>query len=218
MRAFAASSRARAALERRYREPTLWDAFLQYLAREGYPVPAAHLTRDVTAPIDPSPEIQDILMDVYRQDAKTRSICERLVDLDEGLQEWRYRHVRMVERTIGVKPGTGGSSRRRLSAHHARAEPVSGSVGDPIAFVEWERENPCCVRRRSSSSRACVTAPAHRARSPVRAEDLPDGEGKKILESRCTSCHELTEVTKFRGYYNRAQWRDIVVTMVEVRR
>ena len=46
-------------------------------------------------------------------------------------------------------------------------------------------------------------------------EDLPDGEGKKILESRCTSCHELSEVTKFRGYYNRAQWRDIVVTMVE---
>ena len=51
--------------------------------------------------------------------------------------------------------------------------------------------------------------------SSTPSEDLPDGEGKKILESRCTSCHELTEVTKFRGYYNRAQWRDIVVTMVE---
>ena len=107
---FAASSRARAALERRYRESTLWDAFLQYLAREGYPVPAAHLTRDVTALITPSPEIQDILVDAYRQDAKTQGICERLVDLDEGFAEWRYRHVRMVERTIGVKPGTGGSS------------------------------------------------------------------------------------------------------------
>jgi tryptophan 2,3-dioxygenase len=107
---FAASSRARAALERRYRESTLWDAFLHYLAREGYPVPAAHLTRDVTALITPSPEIQDILVDAYRQDAKTQSICERLVDLDEGFAEWRYRHVRMVERTIGVKPGTGGSS------------------------------------------------------------------------------------------------------------
>jgi hypothetical protein len=46
-------------------------------------------------------------------------------------------------------------------------------------------------------------------------DDLPDGEGKKILQAQCTSCHELTEVTKFRGYYNRAQWRDIVVTMVE---
>ena len=53
------------------------------------------------------------------------------------------------------------------------------------------------------------------SQSSTPSNDLPDGEGKKILESRCTSCHELTEVTKFRGYYNRAQWRDIVVTMVE---
>jgi tryptophan 2,3-dioxygenase len=106
---FASGSRARAALERRYHEPTLWDAFLQYLAREGYPVPAAQLTRDVTTPVAPSPAIQDILVDAYRTDAKTQGICERLVDLDEGFAEWRYRHVRMVERTIGVKPGTGGS-------------------------------------------------------------------------------------------------------------
>lgn len=107
---FATHSRARAALERRYREPTLWDAFLHYLAREGYPVPAAHLARDVTAPVTPSAEIQNILVDAYRRDAKTQGLCERLVDLDEGFAEWRYRHVRMVERTIGVKPGTGGSS------------------------------------------------------------------------------------------------------------
>jgi tryptophan 2,3-dioxygenase len=107
---FAESSRARAALERRYREPTLWDAFLHYLAREGYPVPDAHLSRDVTAPVAASTEIQDLLVDAYRRDAKTQGICERLVDLDEGFAEWRYRHVRMVERTIGVKPGTGGSA------------------------------------------------------------------------------------------------------------
>lgn len=61
---------------------------------------------------------------------------------------------------------------------------------------------------------ALFAAPAA-TQSPTPSEDLPDGEGKKILESRCTSCHELSEVTKFRGYYNRAQWRDIVVTMVE---
>jgi cytochrome c5 len=59
-----------------------------------------------------------------------------------------------------------------------------------------------------------LTAPAA-SQSSSSNDDLPDGEGKKILETRCTSCHELTEVTKFRGYYNRAQWRDIVVTMVE---
>src|SRR4026207_1425683 len=51
---FAAGSRARVALERRYREPTVWDAFLHYLAREGYPVPAAHLSRDVTVPVTAS--------------------------------------------------------------------------------------------------------------------------------------------------------------------
>ena len=107
---FAPGSRGRDALERRYVEPTLWDAFLHYLAREGYPVPAAHLTRDVTAPVSASEDIQEILLDAYRKDAKTQSICERLVDLDEGFAEWRYRHVRMVERTIGVKPGSGGSS------------------------------------------------------------------------------------------------------------
>jgi cytochrome c5 len=61
---------------------------------------------------------------------------------------------------------------------------------------------------------AILTSPAASQSSPP-SDDLPDGEGKKILQTQCTSCHELTEVTKFRGYYNRAQWRDIVVTMVE---
>jgi cytochrome c5 len=46
-------------------------------------------------------------------------------------------------------------------------------------------------------------------------DELPDGEGKKILLASCTSCHDLTEVTKFRGYYDKKQWRDIVVTMKE---
>jgi tryptophan 2,3-dioxygenase len=106
---FLEGSPSHAALEKRYGEPTLWDAFLYYLSSEGYSVPAAHLTRVVSAPIEPAPEIQQILLDVYRRDTKSAEICERLVDLDEGFAEWRYRHVRMVERTIGTKPGTGGS-------------------------------------------------------------------------------------------------------------
>ena len=110
IRRFADASRARSALERRYREPTVWDAFLRYLSREGYAVPAALLARDVVAAIEPSPELERILVDVYRRDTKNAELCERLVDLDEGVQEWRYRHVKMVERTIGDKPGTGGSS------------------------------------------------------------------------------------------------------------
>jgi tryptophan 2,3-dioxygenase len=106
---FPADSPGRLVLEQRYQAPTLWDAFLHYLSREGYPVPASHLVRDYTKPVQAAPEMQDILIDVYRRDVKSAEICERLVDLDEGLAEWRYRHVRMVERTIGSKPGTGGS-------------------------------------------------------------------------------------------------------------
>jgi tryptophan 2,3-dioxygenase len=107
---FAAGGRARTALEARYRAATLWDAFLRYLSRERYPVPASQLSRDVVAPVEPSPEVQAILVDVYRKDPKNAELCERLVDLDEGIQEWRYRHVKMVERTIGVRRGTGGSA------------------------------------------------------------------------------------------------------------
>src|SRR4051794_36446154 len=67
---FAAGSRARSALERRYRAPTLWDAFLRYLSRERYAVPASHLERDVLAPVESSPDIQQILVEVYRRDSK----------------------------------------------------------------------------------------------------------------------------------------------------
>jgi len=107
---FPEGSRARAALQKRYSEPTLWDAFLHYLAREGYAVPAEQLARDPIEPIQPSEAVQQVLIEVYRRDAKIAELCERLVDLDEGMQEWRYRHVKMVERTIGTKQGTGGST------------------------------------------------------------------------------------------------------------
>jgi tryptophan 2,3-dioxygenase len=90
--------------------PGLYDSFLRYLAHAGHPVPAAALRRDVTAPLQPSAEAQDVLVEVYRSDPDAAQVCERLVDIDEGVQEWRYRHVKMVERTIGSKPGTGGSS------------------------------------------------------------------------------------------------------------
>ncbi len=100
----------RSRLEERFTQPTLWDAFLGYLQINGVAVPAHHLNRDVTQAIAPSEEIQQLLIEVYRRDTLVSNICERLVDMDEGLQEWRYRHVKMVERTIGVKTGTGGSS------------------------------------------------------------------------------------------------------------
>jgi tryptophan 2,3-dioxygenase len=102
-------SEGRHRLERRMPRPTLWDAFLRYLAARGYAVPAASLARDVTVPVAASPELQPVLADVYRRDPEASALCERLVDLDEGIQEWRYRHVKMVQRTIGTRRGTGGS-------------------------------------------------------------------------------------------------------------
>ena len=107
---FPEDSRARAALAARLTQPSLWHSFLAYLDREGYPVPHDVLTPDRAATTTPSPELQDVLVRVYRTDPKNSEMCERLVDLDEGVQEWRYRHMKMVERTIGVKPGTGGSA------------------------------------------------------------------------------------------------------------
>jgi len=101
---------AHAKLEKRYQSPTLWDAFVHYLNRNGHPIPNDVLNRDVTHPIESSPDIQRVLLDVYRTESDLTRVCERMVDLDEGLQEWRYRHVKMVERTIGTKQGTGGSS------------------------------------------------------------------------------------------------------------
>jgi tryptophan 2,3-dioxygenase len=90
--------------------PSLLDSFLRYLAAQGFGVPRAALERDVSQPAATSQDVQDVLVDVYRIDGPEAQVCERLVDVDEGLQEWRYRHVKMVERTIGDKAGTGGSS------------------------------------------------------------------------------------------------------------
>jgi len=100
----------RAELERALGEPTVWDAFLRYLERQGFAVPAEALDRDVGQAVAPSAALQEVLLHAYRKDTPVNLVCERLVDLDEGLQEWRYRHVKMVERTIGTKVGSGGSS------------------------------------------------------------------------------------------------------------
>ena len=97
-------------LERRLEQPSVYDAFLRYLVRRGQAVPCALLERNVSEPIEPSEALQAVLLDVYRRDPGTAQICELLVDLDEGFQEWRYRHVKMVERTIGNRRGTGGSA------------------------------------------------------------------------------------------------------------
>jgi len=64
----------------------------------------------VTRPAEPSEGVQRAVLEAYGRDGEAAQVAERMVDLDEGVQEWRYRHVKMVERTIGDKMGTGGSS------------------------------------------------------------------------------------------------------------
>ena len=95
-------------LERRHAAPTLWDAFLGVLDRAGYEVGDDALHRDVEQPITGDSTVQAAIIAAY-DDEGFANLCETLTDLDEGLQEWRYRHVMMVRRTIGTKPGTGGS-------------------------------------------------------------------------------------------------------------
>jgi tryptophan 2,3-dioxygenase len=107
---YPAGSEHRRRVEQRLQGATLWDAFLRYLVANQFAVPQALLDRDVTKVIEPSSELQRLLVLVYRTNPGVQSVCERLVDLDEGLMEWRYRHVKMVERTIGTRHGTGGSA------------------------------------------------------------------------------------------------------------
>ncbi|HET7487149.1 MAG TPA: tryptophan 2,3-dioxygenase family protein [Acidimicrobiales bacterium] len=75
--------------------PPLFSSFVAYLEGQGYPA---------------GDDLHAALLAAYRDDGEPAQVAERLVDLDEGLQEWRYRHVKMVERTIGDLPGTGGSA------------------------------------------------------------------------------------------------------------
>ena len=89
---------------------SLFDSYLVYLSTQGYGVPEAALGRDVGAPLQPSGAVQDVVLRAYTDDGDAAQVSERMLDLDEGMQEWRYRHVKMVERTIGDKRGTGGSS------------------------------------------------------------------------------------------------------------
>jgi tryptophan 2,3-dioxygenase len=92
--------------------PSVYDAFLGMLARAGHDVPAEVLERDVSAGHSYAPGLVPVLRRVYeapREHWDAYEACEELVDLEDGFQLWRFRHVRTVERIIGVKRGTGGS-------------------------------------------------------------------------------------------------------------
>jgi tryptophan 2,3-dioxygenase len=94
-------------------EPTVYDTFLRLLARRGHAVPARILDRDVTQPWVEHPELITIFRTIYEDPHahwELYEACEDLVDLEDAFQLWRFRHLRTVQRTIGFKPGTGGSS------------------------------------------------------------------------------------------------------------
>ena len=100
----------RARVESHMAAPSIWDSVLKYVTHRGFAIPHDLLNRDVRITYKPDSRVQSALIELHRNDPEASLVCERLVDIDEGLQEWRYRHVKMVERTIGHKTGTGGSS------------------------------------------------------------------------------------------------------------
>lgn len=110
LEAYAADSPEHRRLLRALEVPSLYDSFLRYLTARGFEMPRELLQRDPAQPPPEHPGLRQTLIAIYRRGDAASQVCERLVDLDEGLQEWRYRHVKMVERTIGNKLGTGGSS------------------------------------------------------------------------------------------------------------
>jgi tryptophan 2,3-dioxygenase len=105
--------RARALLSEALEAPSVYDEFLRYLARHGHLVPAELLQRDVRLPYQYNADLVPVFRHIYEnaeQHWAAYEACEELVDLEENFQLWRFRHLKTVERTIGVRRGTGGSS------------------------------------------------------------------------------------------------------------
>jgi tryptophan 2,3-dioxygenase len=101
--------RLRAALS----QPSLYDEALRLLARRGHPMPQEVLDRDFSQPYVSNPRVRDIWLAIYRQAQEhfdLYELAEELVDIEDWFQQWRFRHMKTVERIIGHKPGTGGSS------------------------------------------------------------------------------------------------------------
>ncbi len=93
--------------------PSLYDEFLRHLARRGLPVPGHAVERDWSLPYQRDEEVTKVFATIYTEHAKwwdAYEMCEKLVDVEEYFQLWRFRHMKTVERIIGFRQGTGGSS------------------------------------------------------------------------------------------------------------
>jgi tryptophan 2,3-dioxygenase len=100
-------------LRRLLDSPSLYDEFLRYLARKGLPIPAERAERDWSQPYEAHPGVVEVFKTIYEDtDAywAEYDMCEKLVDVEENFQLWRFRHVKTVERIIGFKRGTGGTA------------------------------------------------------------------------------------------------------------
>jgi tryptophan 2,3-dioxygenase len=94
-------------------QPSLYDESLRLLARRGHPMPKEVLDRDFSQPYVPNTRVRDIWLTIYRQAQdhfELYELAEELVDIEDWFQQWRFRHMKTVERIIGHKTGTGGSS------------------------------------------------------------------------------------------------------------
>ncbi|KQY56881.1 MULTISPECIES: tryptophan 2,3-dioxygenase [unclassified Nocardioides] len=113
LKVFDAEPVAQEGVRRALEAPSLYDEFLRYLARHGYPIPADILERDVTKAWTFREDLVPVLASIYADASHNWSAyetCEELVDLEDNFQLWRFRHLKTVERIIGMKTGTGGSS------------------------------------------------------------------------------------------------------------
>jgi tryptophan 2,3-dioxygenase len=102
-----------AQLEEALGTPSIYDEFLSLLARRGFPVPREVLERNIAEPYEKNAGVTAAIKVVYDDPARhwdAYEMCEKLVDVDEQFAHWRFRHVKTVERIIGYKRGTGGSS------------------------------------------------------------------------------------------------------------
>ena len=126
-------------LVRLMEEPTLYDEFLRFLHRLGHPVPDEILSRDVTEPWHLHPDLVPTFARIYDNSHefwKEYEACESLIDVEDNFQTWRFRHLKTVERIIGSKSGTGGSSgvpflRRALDlTFFPELYAVRGEIGD----------------------------------------------------------------------------------------
>ncbi|HZU09656.1 MAG TPA: tryptophan 2,3-dioxygenase family protein [Pseudacidobacterium sp.] len=100
-------------LEKTLHAPSLYDEFLRHLKRRGLAVPDACVERDWSAPYQKNEQLVEVFRLIYERPREywdAYEMCEKLVDVEEYFQLWRFRHMKTVERIIGFRPGTGGSS------------------------------------------------------------------------------------------------------------